>query len=416
MSSLALVPQSLFAKGALTQSTLPAPTAAATPSAMTRWDREELVIDGDAYFQRLIADIAAAQRSVDLESYIVTNDAVMAAVAEALVAAAGRGVRVRLLVDAAGGGRWLAAVGAALVTARVEVRAFAPLPWLMFPAVPCGWGELRRFMPLLLRMNRRNHRKTCVVDSCSGWVGSFNLTAVHSRAASGAKAWRDTAVRVEGPGLAALEGAFALAWLRAWPLRDGRLRPPPRTVACPLLPRSPLLRLNDRRGERRRLLRELHARIGMARRRVWISNAYLVPRLRLVRVLQRAVRRGADVRILVPEVSDIPFMPWLTATCYQALSEAGVRVYHYQPAMLHAKTALIDDWAMVGSSNLNSRSLFHDLEADAVLSHASSRTQLERQFRADLARSQQIRHADWAHLPWLVRLGCATILSVRHWV
>jgi cardiolipin synthase A/B len=179
---------------------------------------------------------------------------------------------------------------------------------------------------------------------------------------------------------------------------------------------SGLVRLNNKLALRRKNYRDLLARIAAARERIWITNAYFVPRGGLLRALGAAAKAGVDVRILVPAKSDIIFMPWVAAAFYYGLLKSGVRVFEYQPAVLHAKTMLIDDWMTVGSSNLNSRSMFHDLEADVVLSTCESLRALEAAFERDLGQSKEVILADWLKRPILQRWLGRIALRAKRWL
>ncbi len=135
---------------------------------------------------------------------------------------------------------------------------------------------------------------------------------------------------------------------------------------------------------------------------------------RKLRALLAAEKRGVDVRLVAPAHSDIPFMPWVGATFADALLSRGVRVFAYLPRMLHAKTMLIDDHALVGSHNLNSRSFLHDLEAEVVLTHADSIAALEAVYLADCAQSRELHPPAMAGLPWWQRMvGRAMLLAKR---
>jgi len=192
-----------------------------------RWASERLVFDGDQFFAELLADIAQARTSVLLETYIYANDAIGQRVADALTAAMARGVHVRLLVDGAGAHSWIIAHGSELAKRGVPVRVYHPTPFLMLRFLGRA-SNLLSLVPLLLKLNRRDHRKVCVIDERLAWVASFNVSSCHCRSIVGDKEWRDTAARVEGAAVAELSAAFAHTWQRSWWL-DQRydLRPPP---------------------------------------------------------------------------------------------------------------------------------------------------------------------------------------------
>lgn len=371
------------------------------------WTRQEVCTDGDAWFAELLAAIAAAQRQVWLESYILAPDPLGGRVLAALRAAAGRGCEVRLLVDGIGSGPWLHAgtPGAA----GLAVRAWNPLPWAAVRR-----AGLQRRWRWLAAINRRDHRKLCLIDGERAWVGSFNAEACHVRELSGAQAWRDTGARVAGPPCAALQAAFAHAWRRAWPVVEGRLRLSLRRGPAAPAAAWPQVRLNHTGAVRRAAYRDLLARLRAARTRIWITNAYIVPRGSLLRALAAAARRGVDVRLLAPARADIPFMPWVAAILTEALRARGVRVLAYAPRMLHAKTMLLDGTALVGSHNLNSRSFLHDLEVEVVLDDAAAIAALERAFLADCAEAGEPEGA--AALPWWQRWIGRTMLLAKRWL
>jgi cardiolipin synthase len=142
---------------------------------------------------------------------------------------------------------------------------------------------------------------------------------------------------------------------------------------------------------RRRSLREFLIRLETAKRRIWLTTPYLAPTAAVLRSLGVAARNGADVRILVPRKSDVFFMPWIANAFYSPLLADGVRIYEYLPRFLHAKSVIVDDWAVVGTSNMNRRSLIHDLEVDVVLQHPNSLQDLSQEFLVDLRCSEEIK-------------------------
>ena len=375
------------------------------------WDSELIVTDGDAYFAAIIADLDQARTTIDLECYIVENDAIGQDVIAALVRAHDRGVAVRFLVDGVGAAGWITAAG----------RRFRGCPWRVYHPLP--WTIVGTYVPSMHAfqsrlsgfgfVNRRNHRKVCIVDGKLAWVGSFNLESRHSRRAYGDEAWRDTAARVAGPPVQHLTAAFTHAWRQSWRYGNRLLFP-----AINLRGRSPQVavdtpvRLNGRRSLRRRLWRDLLLRISRAQSRVWITVPYFVPTSDLLRALELAARK-ADVRLLLPSVNDVPFMPWIAGLYVERLQRAGIRIWVY-PHMVHAKTKIIDELGLVGSSNLNSRSLVHDLEADVWLSQPTSLATLTSSFLADCTNAQLV--APGARPSWWKRWLGSTILLLRRWL
>ena len=375
------------------------------------WSSELVVTDGDVYLDRMLADIASARTTIDLESYIVEADEIGTRITEALSAATSRGVAVRFLVDGNGALSWIQGPGA----------TFRACPWRIYHPVP--WTVLRTYLPTLRQLlnrlqafrfaNRRNHRKTCVIDGCIGWIGSFNLERRHYRSLAGDDAWRDTAVRVEGESVALITQAFTVTWKQSW--RYGKRFLLPATGLRGRLPRvdfSSPVRLNSTRRLRRRLWLDLLQRIRHARGRVWITTPYFVPNEDLLRALTAAAKH-ADVRLLLPAVNDIGVMPYIAGVYFARLDAAGVRVWAY-PRMVHAKTMLIDDVGLVGSSNLNSRSLLFDLEADVWLHQPTSIATLNEAFVADCAMAQEIPKG--RRLSWRWHILGNFFLLMRRWL
>ena len=165
--------------------------------------------------------------------------------------------------------------------------------------------------------------------------------------------------------------------------------------------------------QRKRLLR----RIEQACDKIWITNAYFVPDKHLLEALAYASYKGVDVRILLPRTSDIFFIPWASAYFYGKLLKSGIRIFEFQNRMLHAKTFIIDDWATIGSSNLNRRSLHHDLELDYSLQLPESKLKLERDFEDDLKESEELDTNKFEQTRvWQRLLGGLLVFLLARWV
>lgn len=365
-------------------------TTTTTPSP-SPWQPEECIFaNGNDFFHALINDINQATETIDLETYIFSRDRIGKRVAEALCNAASRGVNVRVLVDGAGTPFWNTTFARRLKKAGVETKVFHPLAWQLW-----HWHRAATNVPILFRgiyllfkMNSRNHRKICLIDNKIAHIGSINITQCHLSIAEGGENWRDTAVRLTHFNLNELQKAFDIAWTHRT-IKE-RLRD-----AFQHLRNEPRVRLNYTRHRRRILHRNLLRRMRLCQRRIWITNAYFVPDNVLLKRLKEAAKNGIDVRILLPKKSNVMIVRWASSSFYYHLLKAGIKIYEYSPNMLHAKSLILDDWMLIGSSNLNHRSLLHDLEADVTLFTESAKKTLEQLFLRDLTQSQQLHLDQW---------------------
>lgn len=377
------------------------------------WQSEEHVFgSGTDYFHALIEDINQAQESINLETYIFDRDIVGKRIADALCLAGERGVAIRVLVDGAGSPFWSATLARRLEKSGVKTKVFHPFPWQLW-----NWSRAIAIKPalfkaiyLFFKSNSRNHRKTCLIDQKIGYVGSINITQCHLTEEEGGKNWRDTAVRLNNINLSELKKAFEIAWSHRT-IKE-RMRD-----AFQHIRKEPRLRLNYTRHRRRILHKNLLRRIRLSQRRIWITNAYFVPDNVLLKRLKEAVGNGVDVRILLPQKSNITIVQWASSTFYYNLLKAGIKIYEYSPSMLHAKSLILDDWMLIGSSNLNHRSLLHDLEADITIFTEHAKKTLEQLFIKDLTYSKQLQFEHWKSVqPVHQRILGRLALYLKYWI
>ena len=338
-----------------------------------RWESENIYSSGREYFEGLLIDIDNAVSSIELAVYIFSLGELGQQVAAALARAAERKVRVRLMVDGVGSAANAEIIAGQLSVVGAEVRIYHPLPWY--------WGNYRwslrlgegwkKFIYFIASMNRRDHRKFCVIDQAIVWCGSFNISQDHLKQDI---PWRDYGVRLTGDVSTALVESFNGVWF------DHKNRKIVYRV-------SNLFRSNASRRLRRLSNRLLVERIRNARHRVWICSAYFAPSGAVIRAIKAARARKLDVRIIVAGRSDVPLFPILSATYFTDLLKIGVVIYSYQLGMLHAKAMLVDEQCLIGSTNLNHRSFLHDLELDVVLSSADSVERLKLLLEQDMANS-----------------------------
>ncbi|HZI65344.1 MAG TPA: phospholipase D-like domain-containing protein [Thermoanaerobaculia bacterium] len=342
----------------------------------------DVYFDGASAFQAMERDVDGARTEVLVESYIWKDDSTGARALDALGRAAARGVAVRALADAVGSWTTKKTYWDEMRRRGIEVRLFGP--FLLQPF--------------------RDHRKILVVDRRIAYSGGMNIADEYSGgsgAGSGGKenlAWRDTHARVEGAAAWEMATVFSEGWndAKGTPLDLQPLEPPPDAPARVLV-------LDSRPGRgHEETASVLAAVVAAARERIWITNAYFAPRRHAIRALAGAVSRGVDVRLLLPGVSDVPIVRHAGHGWYGPLRDAGVRVFEYQPAILHAKTAVADDYvSVVGSTNLDFRSFHLNAECNFLVLDADVGETMSRAFERDLESSREIDgtwHRSFVHL------------------
>lgn len=395
-------------------------TAAAVTSFRKRQDEEEqelpsqetVFFNGSEHFNALINDINNATTSIDLETYIFQRDKLGDRIVDALIAAAHRGVQIRLLVDGAGTPYWAGGYARKLERAGIQTRVFHPFPWQFW-----NWSRSVVKLPFILKglylcltVNLRNHRKVCIVDHTITYIGSTNITISHLPKADGGNGWRDTTVRITNINTNTLETAFESAWSQR-SIKE-RLREIFKHIR-----KDPIIRLNYTRHRRRILFKNLLRKMQQCKKRIWITNAYFVPDNFLLRTLREAAKQKIDVRILLPKKSDVMVMTWTSSTFYYNLLKSGVRIFEYLPSNLHAKSLILDDWMTIGSSNLNHRSLLHDLEVDVNIRNPKSKEKIVTQFLEDLKHSKEIHLKTWKeNRPWYQSALGRLSLYLKYWI
>ncbi|BFM16072.1 phospholipase D-like domain-containing protein [Maricurvus nonylphenolicus] len=363
------------------------------------WEEETLFFQAEDYLQDILKHIDAAKQSIIVETYIFDFDEVGKRLIQHLVKAQARGVKVRVLMDGVGSGSDGDRTAQALEHQGVPVKIYRPLPWQTYHykrALTRG-NLINKLLYFIRRINQRNHRKQLIIDNQLLWSGSLNISQKHLPIKLGGEGWQDYGVKVSGANVAIMAGQFDDVWFRR-PIR---------------LSRNLFGAYWDTLSQwsRKRRNQQLLHNINAARQRIYIVNAYFAPASKIIKALKQARNRGVDVQILVTARSDIKLFPLLTASYYADLLEAGIRVYEYQPGFLHAKALLIDQFALIGSTNFNHRSYLHDQELDIILSKAQSITALEQQFYRDQLASQEVlfnANKGWrwkilGHLPRLLR-------------
>jgi cardiolipin synthase len=343
--------------------------AAGAPS--TEGNAVRLLCDARENFPAWREALARAQRYILFESYIVENDRVGRDFAALLAERARAGVHIYVIVDWLGCWRALS-LWRAVRDAGADVRVFNPPR----PSSPLGWLS-------------RDHRKTIVVD---GEVGFVSGLCISERWLGNPKRrlepWRDTGIEVRGPAIVALEQAFLRVFATSGEPLDADAFAAPGSIAPAGDMRLHVIANEPNLAGTFRMDLVI---ASIARKQLWLTDAYFVATSPYVQALRAAARDGVDVRLLVPGSSDIPALSPLSRAQYRPLLEAGVRVFEWAGTMLHAKTAVADRrWSRVGSTNLNLASWMSNYELDVAIEDASFSEQMATQYESDLGHSTEI--------------------------
>jgi cardiolipin synthase len=382
-----------------------------------------IFFSGDDYFRNVLSAINEATQSIFVESYIFDYDPVGQAVLKALSKKRAEGLDVRLLVDGIGSYNWIKEIQKECQRSDIALRVFHPIPWQAHLLAKLTWRNILRLLRLFRFINKRNHRKVFLIDEKILFTGSMNVSQVHSARYLGSQAWRDTGLAfqpLDQNELRPLHSALEKTWKSS---RFPNLKQAhwAKVFQRHYLPVSlQRVRLNSNWRWRWQLTRDLLKRIHKAQRRVLITNAYFLPRRSLLRAIRRAAKRGVYVGLCLPEKSDIWFLREATRSLYADLLNSGVHIFEYRPRILHAKSLIIDDWAIIGSNNLNHRSLLHDLELDVAIGIKSDESnlveQLVHQWRDDLKSSVKISISKLGKRSRLRHLFGKIIYWFRYWL
>ncbi len=370
---------------------------ALTGQATISGNRIEVLVNGDAIFPAVLEAVRGARETLNVETYVYWRGEIAVDLAEAICERARAGVECRVLLDAIGAAKMDPDVASRMREAGAEVVRFRPpLPHQ------------------LQRANNRSHRRVIVVDGRIGFTGGVGIAAEWEGDAEDPEHWRDTHLRVEGPIVHALQGAFGEHWVEA----TGEALVGPRFLpeTAPLEAGAPmqLVRSGARAGDTSLEILYFLA-IASAERSIELTAAYFAPRPPFVEALCEAATRGVSVRILVPGPHiDKRLVRVAGRAVYDELLECGVEIHEYQPTMLHAKTLVVDScWASVGTVNFDNRSFQLNEELTLCAFDEDVAGRLSDVFARDLERAERIAAAEWRRRGRAARLREALTVPLR---
>ena len=368
-----------------------------TDSPLIKGNRVALLADGEATYAAMFQAIESAKYHINLESFIFEDDEAGRKFADRLLQKRAEGVKVHLMYDAVGSMNTPEAFFQRLRSAGIEVVCFNPLNPLEHRD---EWG-----------LTHRDHRKILIVDGRLAIMGGVNISKVYSssprRRQQNGKTpihWRDTDIRIEGPAVGELQKLFIDSWLR----QKGPAIYGPEYFPLYKEQGNALVQVvGSTPGEDNRIPFVVYvSALSFAEHSIHLTNSYFIPDAQIEKGLTDAVKRGVDVKVIVPGVSDSKLALYAQRSHYTGLLKAGVQIFEHSNSFLHAKTAVLDGiWSTVGSTNLDYLSLMSNDEVNAVILDRAFAVQMEQMFARDLADSKPIVLKEWKERPLFPRMG-----------
>jgi cardiolipin synthase len=360
---------------------------ALTGMTMSEGNSIQILKNGDRIFPSMLSAIRNAKKTINLEFYIYWDGEIGRKFSEILAERARAGVKVNVVLDAVGSADMSRDLLDFMTRNGISIEWYHPLRWYTLSTV-----------------NHRTHRKLLIVDGEIGFAGGVGIADVWLGDADSKDHWRETMVRVEGPAVTQMQFAFMDNWIKSrgelltgldyYPVLGKR-----GNCLAHVMKSSP--------SEGSSAVKLLFiVSIVSAEKSIYISSAYFVPDRDTIRALEGAIRRGVDVRIIVPgEFTDVPIVRHAGRLYYSQLLRRGIRIFEYQPTMMHAKTMVVDGiWTTIGSSNFDDRSFRLNDEVNVNIYDETIAAQMEQMFFEDLARSEEITRRRWIQRSWVDRV------------
>ncbi len=378
-------------------------------SPLAAGNKVTLLIDGPATYDAMFKAIQNAKDHINLETYIFEDDEVGRHFADLLLKKQSEGVQVNLIYDSLGCLQTPAAFFQRLRDGGIQTLEFNPLN----PA-----KARRKWL-----LTHRDHRKILIVDGSVVLTGGVNISRVYSSSSISAgehekkieEAWRDTHVQIEGPAVADFQKLFLDTWARE---KGPDLL---KKNYFPTLKRegNDLVEVvGSTPGQENRITYIMYVSAFISTQNfIHLTNSYFVPDKQTVEALTNAARRGVDVKIILPGISDEATVFYAGRSHYTHLLKSGVRLYEHRDAMLHAKTAVIDGvWSTIGSTNMDLWSFLRNDEVNAVILGSDFAKEMEAMFAKDLENSNQIRLKQWEKRPLSERLRERLSRLIQYWL
>jgi cardiolipin synthase A/B len=354
-------------------------------------NRIDILLNGDETFPAMLRDIKSARQTITFAQYLYEGGALANQLAQAFAERCRAGVKAHILLDSQGARPIPEAIPRLMRDAGCKVEFFRRV---QVPQVVFIWR--------LLRYNYRNHRRILVIDGKIGFTGGYGISQAWTGNGRTPEHWRETNVRLEGPLVNDLQAAFVGSWFEATGALLGGTGyfpslEPRGNVAAQIVKSSPV-------GGSFQNYMLILLSIASAKRSIMITNPYFIPDDKIIEALLAAAGRGVRVTVLVPGKIDVKLTYRASRRNYGRMLQGGIEIYEYQPALMHAKTMVVDGvCATVGSTNMDNRSFAFNEELNLAVYDRSFALRLEEIFAEDLRYAKKITYATWAARPWRER-------------
>jgi len=368
-----------------------------TSSPIVGANRVDVLLNGDEIFPAILAAIRSARHSITYAQYFFQDGPVARDVVAALAERCRAGIPVHILLDGVGTMRMPGASREELQHASCRVKTYRPL------------GRLS-----VVRANHRNHRRILVVDGRVGFTGGSGVSEKWMGNGRVPDHWRDTDARIEGPAVEFLQAAFVTSWVEVTGEMLGGEAYFASSATSAGTVRAQVVRSSPEEGGDA-MYRLFLLASASAQRSILLTNPYFLPDQALTAMLTQAVARGVRVKVLVPGVVDHELVRWASRAEFGRMLQAGIEIYEYRAALLHAKTMVVDGlWATVGSTNLDNRSFALNAELNLAVYDATVAHRLEQAFEDDLRHATAVHYDAWARRPVKDRVLEVLTLPVRN--
>mgnify|MGYP001024770450 CR=1 FL=1 len=385
---------------------------AATGVPLIAGNKTTLLFDGPQTMSEMLKAIEGAKNSINLETYIFDQDGMGMKFADALIERRKAGVAVNIIYDSVGTIGVPKEFFQRMRDAGISLLEFNPVN----PSKLSGESW---------KLNSRDHRKVLIVDGRIAFTGGINISGTYSKSSlfrsrnksskgENDVGWRDTHIKIEGPAVQ----AFQYLFVRQWTAQDRADLTDADFFPNPIIAGDKVVRvLGSDPGGQFEIFKAYNLAMQEAKKTIHITSAYFVPDKQTVEALKAAAKRGVDVKLVLPGVSDSGLVFHAGRSFYDELLAAGVKIYQLKLSVLHAKTAVIDGkWSTVGSTNMDTRSFLHNSELNVVVLGEAFGNEMERAFQEDIRDSVQITLEQWRDRPWLDRVQEWAAQWTNYWL